>query len=269
MKGNINPAPIILLLSLPLSILIIVSSFIGLFTPEFYYKETPNWQAQSVGQDIINLFLVTPFLLITSFLAFKKNKASEYLWAGSILYLIYTYIIYCFNIHFNSLFIVYCNILGLSFYSMMYFIYSNINAQPENKSSLAKIIGIYFISISVLFYFLWLSELIPSLINNKTPASLLETGLPTNPVHILDLAILLPGLLISGILLLRGKKIGYFVAPILLVFFILMDITIGFLAVIMKMRGIEGDLSITIIMSVLAVFSTVLLIFLLKRKPLI
>ncbi|HEX5025649.1 MAG TPA: hypothetical protein VFV68_10270 [Agriterribacter sp.] len=47
---------ITLLLSLPLSALIIIAGCTGLFTPEFYAAETANWQAQ--WHDFVDLFLV-------------------------------------------------------------------------------------------------------------------------------------------------------------------------------------------------------------------
>jgi len=37
---------------------------VGLFIPDTYAKETANWQAQALAQDIFDLFLITPLLLI-------------------------------------------------------------------------------------------------------------------------------------------------------------------------------------------------------------
>jgi hypothetical protein len=55
-----NPRKNIIALSLPLCVLIIIVSCVGLLTPYFYSKETLNWQTQSIGQDMIDLFLMTP-----------------------------------------------------------------------------------------------------------------------------------------------------------------------------------------------------------------
>jgi hypothetical protein len=54
-------------------------------------------------------------------------------------------------------------------------------------------------------------------------------------------------------------------APIILVFFVLMDITIAMLIFVMDQRGLEGNLSVAIIMSCLAITSLVLLIWYMKR----
>lgn len=253
----------ILALSLPLSILTIFVSYTGLFTPGFYSAETLNWQAQAMGQDMIDLFLVTPCLLITSVLVYKNNRTAALIWGGVVLYLTYTFVLYCFDVHFNKLFVYYCLCLGLSFYSFLHFLFAyhhqNIEVHSENES-IVRSIGIYLIVIAVLFYALWLAEIVPAISQNIPPKSIAETGVSTNGVHVLDLSVILPAAFITGILLLRRKQFGFIFAPIFLTFFVLMDITIGALTIVMKIKGVESDLSLTAIMAVLASVSTVLLI---------
>src|SRR6266508_6428814 len=125
MNSN-NIGKIILVLSVPLALLITAVSCIGIFTKDFYIKETFNWQAQCIGQYMVDIFVIAPALLLTAILAYKENRIAAFLWAGTILYILYTFIIYCFDIHFNQLFIIYCFILGLSFYSIFWFLYSQV-----------------------------------------------------------------------------------------------------------------------------------------------
>jgi hypothetical protein len=266
MKSNGNKT--ILVLSLPLVMLVALISCTVLFIPGFYSKETPNWQVQSTGQDMVDLILAIPVLLITSVLAYRNNKSATLLWGGVLLYLFYTFVIYCFDVHFNRLFIFYCIILGLLFYSLLYFIFLLIKHPAGvglNITSVTKITGVYFILVSALFYILWLSAIIPAIAQNTTPQDLAETGLPTNPVHVIDLSVILPGIFIVGILLLRKKLLGYFLAPVMLTFFILMDITIGTLIVLMKHKGMEADISITFVMGFFALVSIMLLYFFLMN----
>ncbi len=252
----------ILFLSVPLALSCIFTSYIGLFTVNFYIKEVFNWQVQSVGQDMIDLFLVVPVLLITALLARNGNKISLLLWAGTNLYLVYTFTIFCFDVHFNSLFIFYCFNLGLSFYSLMYFIYLQAKEPnlviPENKTWI-RMTGMFFIIIAVLFYLLWLSEIIPAIFHHKIPQSIIDAGLFTNAVHVIDLAVFLPGLMITGITLLKYRSIGFMLAPVCLLFFILMDITIGGLIVFMYQKGLEAQLVVALAMAGLAVISAALL----------
>ena len=254
----------ILGLSVPLALLVILASLAGLLIPGFYSAQTPNWQAQSVGQDMADLFLLVPALLITAFLASRQNRKAFLIWGGVVLYLTYTFAIYCFDVYFNRLFLAYCLAFGLSVYSFLYFLFQMTTGPVafEMKKKLpVKVTGIYFLVIAVLFYFLWLSELLPSILRNESPAILAEIGLPTNPVHVLDLSLVLPAIFISGILLLKNKAAGVFLAPVILTFFIFMDLTIGGLILVMRERGLEGEITLTIAMAVLALFSLVLLVW--------
>jgi hypothetical protein len=265
---NKNQQNKMLAVSLLLSALVITASCIGLLTPGFYSLETPNWQAQSIGQDMVDLFLVVPCLLLTSILAYRNNRTALMIRGGVLLYLTYTFVLYCFDVHFNALFVLYCACLGLSFYALMNFLFSQLKNKYEfgfKNHYIHRTIGIYFIIIATLFCFLWLAEIIPSIIYNITPKSLIETGLLTNGVHVLDLAVLLPGIFMAGIFLLQRKPIGVILTPVILAFFILMDLTIGLLVVVMKFRGIESDLMLTVVMGILALVSLFLLIWFMKN----
>lgn len=258
---------VIIGLSMPLAALVAIASGVGLLTPDLYSAETKNWQAQSIGQDMVDLFLILPCLVVSALLSLRNNRTATRIWAGVVLYLTYTFVLYCFDVHFNKLFILYCLCLGLAFYAFLYFLVTQYREHEGlfySKSTASRTVGMYFIAITLIFYFLWLSEIIPSVMHNTIPKSVVDAGLFTNGVQVLDLAILLPAIFISGVLLLRGAQFGYIMAPVLLTFFILMDITIGILAVIMKLRDVESNLSITMIMGVFALISFVLLIWFLK-----
>ena len=258
---------IILLFSVPLIIFIIIISYAGLFIPDTYAKETANWQAQAFGQDILDLYLITPLLLITSWFAYKRNRTGLLLWAGIIVYLIYTFVLFAFAVHFNNLFIVYCLTLGLSIYAFMYFLFSQFTKPITNwynEKIPIKSVASFFIILAGLFYILWLSEIIPANLNNTIPKSITDAGLITNPVHVLDLAVLLPGLIFIAISLLKKKLLGILLAPVILTFAVLMDMTIGLMVIVMNMMGMETDPSLAVIMCLLALLTLGLLIWFLK-----
>ena len=258
---------IILTLSLPLFLFLVIASYSGIFIAETYARNTESFAAQGIGQDIVNLFVIAPLLLISSILYYKRNRKAMFIWSGLLSYIVYSYVIYCFAQPFNFLFLVYCTILGLSFYSLIYFLITMINEPVKDwyKSDVPiKTVSIFFIFISFLFYFVWLSEIIPALINNEIPQSIIENGLITNPVHVLDIAILLPALLITAILLLKDNKYGYFLAPILLVFIVLMSLAIIGMVIAMVLKDIETDLGLTVIFIVIAVISILISTIVLK-----
>ncbi|HET6225828.1 MAG TPA: hypothetical protein VFF27_06085 [Bacteroidia bacterium] len=263
-----NRYTLVAFLSFLLCLLIGITSTISLYIPNFYSKETPNWQIQCIGQDYINLFVIVPFLLLSIFSFLIGKKIALFLWAGSVLYLLYTYIIYCFDVHFNIFFAIYCLILSICFYLLIYFFYLQTRSSnfTQPASGLKKTIGFYFITLSILFYGLWLSDIFPAIFNNTVPKSLTDIGLPTNAVQVIDLSVVLPGMFITGILLLKNKLLGFIVAPILLTFFVLMDITIGTLNIFMFQNGLTSSIPIAVVMAVLAIGSSLLLIFYFKKK---
>jgi hypothetical protein len=265
---NKNDRHLFLLLSIVTCIFIFFASYNGLTIIGFYGKETLNWQAQSIAQDMANLFLISPVLLTSAVLIALKKNVGLPLWAGTMLYLIYTYLIYCFNIHFNNYFIVYCLILGLCFYQLAYFMHSymRVFAQMFHEKKTDKPIAIYFLILSLSFYFLWLMDIIPATLNNTVPKGVRDGGLFTNPVQVIDLSVFLPGVFITGMLLLNRNKLGRLFAAVLLMFFILMDLTIAVLAVVMVKEGVGSSILLSFIMSFLAVFSLMLLLYHLKKN---
>jgi len=252
----------ILLLSIPLSIFTAAVSYAGIFIKSTYSKETISYAAQGIGQDIANLFLVVPVLVISSLLAYRKNRVGVILSSGALLYLVYSYAIYCFALHFNNLFIIYCMILGLSFYSLLYFIAKSMKDDMSewfDEHVPRKSVSMYLFIIAGVFFFLWLSEIIPAIINQKIPNSIVEGGLLTNPVHVLDLAILLPALIITGVLLRKRNSIGYLLAPVMLCFCIYMAIAIATMVFVMKIIGLKTDILVAIIFGCITLVSIIFL----------
>lgn len=112
--------------------------------------------------------------------------------------------------------------------------------------------------LAVLFYISWLSDILPAIVDHTTPKSIREAGLVTNPIHVLDLSIILPGIFMTGVCLFKGKPIGILFTPILLTFFILMDLTIALLTIVMINQHVESNYTMVIVMICLAVFSSFL-----------
>jgi len=257
----------ILSLSIPLTILIIIASYFGLFIPGTYSKETLDWIAQAIAQDFVDLFVVTPLFIISLVLFIKKNKAFIFIWGGAVLYFIYTFFIYCFDVHFNQMFIIYCWILGLSVYAFLYFLLtqSKENIMGWFKDEIPiRTTSFYLIILACLFYALWLSSIMPSIFINVTPKETTELNLPTNPIHVLDLSIFLPGIFAVAILLLRKKSLGFLLAPVFLTFLVLMDTALIAMVIVQYDNNLVGDLSLAYIMGILAFISFILLIRFLK-----
>jgi hypothetical protein len=258
----------LVLLTLPLAVLIALSSILGILVEDIYSKEVPEYAAQGVGQDIINLFVVMPVLLIAAILIQKGSRLWQFVWLGTLIYTVYSYAVYCFGVHFNALFLVYIGILGLSFYLLMGFLIS-LDAEEfkswfDDKTPV-KMTSTFLIIVAGLFYLIWLKDIVPPLIDGKVPELVKEYNLPTNPIHVMDLAIALPGVMISAMLLRKKHALGYVLAPSFIIFIVVMAIAIGGIVAVTIYKGFEGDLSLSVVFALIAAISCVIFITLAKH----
>jgi hypothetical protein len=127
--------------------------------------------------------------------------------------------------------------------------------------------GVFLMLVGVCFILLWLSVIVPALAHGKVPASVAEAGVPTNPVHVLDLSLVLPAHVAGGLLLLRKHPSGYVVGPVLLAFGVLMAASIGGMVIVMFLQGVVASASVAGAMAVLSVLSAIFLARLLRALP--
>jgi hypothetical protein len=254
-------------LSILLAVLVLLASIAGLVIKSIYAREVPSWATQAYGQDIANLITVA-VLVIAVYFVNKGSVKAFLVWIGALLTLLYAYVIYAFAVHFNSLFLVYVAILGLSFYA---FFGSMIGLQLDRlqpsfaATTKARVVSVFLLLIAILFALLWLSEDIPALVSGKVPQSVMENGLLTNPVHVLDLGLLLPGMVITALLLWRKKLLGYLFAIPLLVFSILTGIGILATFLVAGSQGMPTSLGVEILIAVIVAVSLILSVLYLRE----
>lgn len=129
----------------------------------------------------------------------------------------------------------------------------------------ARPVSVFLMVLALLFYFLWLSEDIPAIVTGKIPQSVTENGLLTNPVHVLDLGLYLPAMIITSILLWRRKLLGYLLAIPLLVFSILTGTGILAIFFVMSSKGMPTGLGIEIFFAIIILVSLVLSVLFLRE----
>jgi hypothetical protein len=238
-----------------ISLLVVLASVAGLADPQVYGQETENWATQAKGQDLGNLLAVV--VLVVAALRYRKgSQRAALVWLGALLYLIYAFIVYAVAVHLNYLFLVYVAVLGLSAWGVIF----NVDRvrgggiqYPQGRSR--TVAAWVIITTGVLFAGLWLSELVPALLMGKVPASLTDAGLWVNPIHVIDLSMVLPGFIISGIATLKGREHGLFWLAPWLVFSGLMGSSIIAAMVLMMGAGAANTLPATVMVSVVVAAS--------------
>jgi hypothetical protein len=189
------------------------------------------------------------------------------LWLGVLTFTVYNYVIYTFSVPFGPLFLLWVAVLGLSLYALIGGIASinHKSVRASFKSQRAITFSAWFlIVVAILFGLLWLSEDIPALLSGKTPQSVIDMAIPTNPVHILDLGFFLPGVVITGIMLLKQKPLSYTLAPAFIVFLILTGIPILITPIVQSMRGQEAAWGVFVPIGTLTILLIGLLVWLLS-----
>ena len=241
--------------SLAISVLVTLASVLGLADPDVYGKETRNWATQAKGQDLGNLLAVVT-LLVSGYGYYGGSHRAALVWLGTLLYLVYAYIVYSMAVHFNELFLVYVAALGLSSYAVIWSL-GRLRADHRHlpPPSARRVAGYTSIAIGVLFGLLWLSELIPATLSGEVPQSVIDAGLWVNPIHVIDLSVLLPGFIIAGYLTLKGNASGQFFVGPLLVFSVLMGASIVAAMILMTFEGSESTMPPLVMVSLIVLAS--------------
>lgn len=259
-------AKAVLWLSVVDALLVGIASVAGIVLTSTYAKETSSWAIQGMSQDIVNLVAVAVLLGATYFVRQGSTRAFL-VWTGALLYVLYAYSIYAFDVHYTRLFLVYVAILGLSFYALVGSMLSLrlTNARPALLTMpKARFVSGFLGVVALLFYGQWLSEDIPALLSGKTPLSVLDSGLPTNPVHVLDYSFLLPALMITAVLLWRRQPLGSLLAIPLLLFSLLISMGILAIFLVSGSKGLPTSLAVEIFIAGISVASLALCIVTLR-----
>ncbi|UYP44786.1 hypothetical protein NEF87_001071 [Candidatus Lokiarchaeum ossiferum] len=203
-------------LQILLAILTLFASLGGLFLSDLY-SDSDSIIAQAIGQDWVTAFFVIPLFI----LGLVKSKGGSIhgtiIVIGCQLYLVYSYLLYIFMGNYNMFFLLYTQIVAISFYSLLKFCYNldfeklKSNIDPNMPF---KMLGWYQILIALTFYFLWMQEILNSLILNYFPAIDMEDQ---KTIIAMDLCFLLPLIISSAIKVLKRNIIGIFLSGVILI----------------------------------------------------
>jgi hypothetical protein len=227
-------------LSILAALLAAAGSVVGLTVGRIYARLTPVFLPQALAQDVANLALASPALLILAALALRGSLRAYLLWLGVLTFTVYNYVIYTFSIPFGPLFLLWVAVLGLCLFTLLGGVaavdHAAVAAHFASRRAV-QVVAWFLIVVAVLFGFLWLSEDVPALLSGATPQSVSDMALPTNPVHVLDLAFFLPAVIATGVSLLKRKPLAFTLAPPSLVLLILTGIPILLTPVVQAVRG--------------------------------
>ncbi|OFX63088.1 MAG: hypothetical protein A2066_03525 [Bacteroidetes bacterium GWB2_41_8] len=221
---------------------------------------------QGIAQDYITLFLAAPLLLLALLWARRGSLKGKFILAGTLGYIFLTYLFYMNMAMYNSFFLVYVCLTGLTFFALALNLLSiNINHLPQFFSNPVpvKFIGGFLIFNALCITLLWLSVIVPPLID-QTIVPLAVQHYTTLTVQAFDLSLFLPISFVSGFLLIKKHKFGFLMAPVYLVFLSLLMTALIAKIVAMANAGVNVMPAIVVIPCI-AVISIICAFILLKN----
>jgi len=265
--NNSEPGRWALWLSFPLAGILAIASLGGLFLPSTYAAETRMQAALSIGNDAGNLVVIVPVLMMAAILALRGSVAARLVWMGTLAYLVYDFLNYALAIHFNSMFLAYCGVLGLSFYALT----GGLRALPTAEIARrfgprtpVKTTAVLLLLMSVITILHWLGDIVPALLVGGVPQAVRDSGLATEGVAALDLTFGTPAFVIAAILLLRRRPLGFVLGPVVLTFLVLSSLVLAPMGIAMARRGFGAGYTLGAIGLGIAAANAVLLILSLR-----
>jgi hypothetical protein len=218
MTSSNRISPLWVWFTLPITLLVLWVSIAGLTDPSIY-SGSAAWRVQGQAQDLVDAVVVLPLLVGAAAFTARGSWRARSLWLASLAYLLYSFVIYSFAVPFNRVFLCYVAVLGCSLWALIGGLttvdWVALRARFDEQTP-RKPIALFLGILALLFLLMWLSEDIPAMLAGVAPQSVFENGLLTNPIHVLDLSILLPAMITTAVLLWRRHPLGYGLAAMLL-----------------------------------------------------
>lgn len=182
------------------------------------YRVSPGVRADFAdvmrGQDVVTL-LTVPALLWAGHRARRGSMAAHFVRLGLLLYYAYTYVIYAFA-PYNDMYLAYVALIGLSVLGLLdgMFRIDRTSLESSVDPLHSRGTGMFLVAVGVLFVGLWMVLLLPA-IPGDLPAGRVTYDI-ASAVHTLDLSMVLPLVVASGIMLVRRRAVGVMLGAVVL-----------------------------------------------------
>lgn len=188
-----------------------------------YHYDTLFFGAGYKGQDAVALFVGVPLLIISVLLYQRGFLMGHLLLIGLLGYFLYLYSSMALGAAYNPLFLIYIAVFSLSLFGFILTFNSaviRLAALDMSQSLPGRKLAIFMFVAGAVTLFVWGMPLITALIKGAVPERM--DSYTTMVTYALDLAVITPGTLICGILILQNKPIGLVIAVPLLTLIVLL-----------------------------------------------
>ncbi len=202
-----------------------------------YYWDTVSAAAQMQANDLVMLIVGVPLLVVALRMTLRGSLRGRLVLAGTVGFVLYTYITMCFGAAYNPLFLVYVALFGLSLYAFVLSMRGiDLASLPDHFSSTLPrrgIAGLLF-GVGAFLLLAWLGR-IAGTWSGGQPAAL--ENVTSLFIQAMDLAVIVPLCFVSGVLLLRGSAWGYLLASLSLFKFLTLGLAVSLMGLNMLRVG--------------------------------
>jgi len=246
---TMKPSHVVTWLSSLIAALALVATSIGLFYQNggrsFPFPTLHGLTVQIYGQglyasdtslvalgyragDAVTLVVGIPLLALSLLLYRRGSLKGSLGLSGTLAYFLYTYGSMAFGAAYNPLFLVYVALFAASLFALVLTLASfDVRGLPAHFSTGLpwRTIGIFLMVSGVILALVWLVlSIVPALLQGKAPLEV--ASYTTFMTGVVDLGVVAPALVIAGASLLRRAAIGSLLAPMMLVFTVVLGPTL-------------------------------------------
>ena len=230
-----------------------------------YFYDTVSTVAQMQANDLITLMVGLPLLIVSAWLAFNGSLRGRLLLTGTLGFFLYTYMSMSMLTAYNALFLVYVALFTLSLYafilSMLSFDLADLPRHFSPQLPHGWIAGVLF-AVGGFLALAWVGRIVSPLLQNQTPA--LENT-TTLVIQAMDLSLIVPLAILSGILLLRRSAWGYLLASVAVLKGLTMALAVSAMGINMILAGVPDSLAVVIPFLILTLLNLVMAVLLLRN----
>jgi len=207
------------------TVLILVLSGVALalgFLRPGHYRDAPYHLAQIFGQDVVTLVVGVPLLAVGLVSARRGSLRGYIVWLGALGYMLYTWASYALMLYFNEFFLGYVALFGLSLYV---FVGGLVDLDAAAVSERIgdrlprRLIVAYLLGMGAFIALGWLADIVPATLSGGVPEAVRLARVPTSVIYAMDLAILLPAVVLVALWLRARRPWGAVFTGVLLVKF--------------------------------------------------
>ena len=205
-------------LSGAIAALMIAASLAGLLVDGLYHEGA--WAREAFrGGDVITLTVAAPLLIISLIMSIRGSHRAEPVWIGMIVYTLYNYAYATFGAAFNDVFLLHIALFSMSVFALACAI-PNLDLAVIGRTFRdaigARTIGVFLVIVGAGQGGLWIFLVVRNAITGEVLHDIPVWG--QHLVFALDLALLVPSLVLAGVLLARRRPFGFLLGTAMAVF---------------------------------------------------